>query len=75
MDIEQEIPNYLFLNRMVNHHTPTSYAQLYELTPFYPKHVTLNDNGFPVKKANDKHFSTVDDNYARILDNYLILTF
>lgn len=74
MDIEWEIPNYLFLNRMVNHHTPTSYAQLYELTPFYPKHVTLNDYGFPIKTANDELFSTVDGNYARILDNYLMLS-
>lgn len=74
MDIELEIPNYLFLDRLVKNHTPTSYAQLYELTPFYPKHVTLNDNGFPVKTANDEHFSTVDDNYARILDNYLMLS-
>lgn len=62
-----EAPSIAFLKRLLNPRiTPTSYAQLYELTPVYPKHITLNNYGFPVK--------TADDDYARILDNYLMLS-
>ena len=62
-----EFPNYVLLKRMMSpHFTPTSYAQLYELTPVYPKHITLNAGGFPVK--------TADDDYANILDTYLMLS-
>ena len=62
-----QFPNYVLLKRMMSpHFTPTSYAQLYELTPVYPKHITLNAGGFPVK--------TADDDYANILDTYLMLS-
>lgn len=62
-----EFPNYLLLKHLLDpHFTPTSFAQLYELTPVYPKHITLNDYGFPVK--------TADDDYADILDAYLMLS-
>ncbi len=60
-------PNYLLLKRLMSpNFTPTSYAKLYELTPIYPKHITLNDYGFPVK--------TADDDYANLLDAYLMLS-
>ena len=78
MDGTWELPNYLFLKRMLGTVTPTSYAKLYEITPFYPKHVTLNDYGFPVKTAQEESnglpFQTVDDAYANMLDNYLMLS-
>lgn len=62
-----ELPNLQFLQRLADpNFTPVSYAKLYELTPVYPKHVTLNDYGFPVK--------TADADYADILDNYLMLS-
>lgn len=62
-----EFPNYFLLKHLLDpHFTPTSYAQLYELTPVYPKHITLNNYGFPVK--------TADDDYANLLDTYLMLS-
>ena len=62
-----EFPNYFLLKRLMSpNFTPTSYAKLYELTPVYPKHITLNGYGFPVK--------TADDDYADILDAYLMLS-
>ena len=62
-----EFPNYFLLKRLMSpNFTPTSFAKLYELTPVYPKHITLNGYGFPVK--------TADDDYADILDAYLMLS-
>ena len=61
------LPNRLFVKRLMDPSiTPTSYAKLYELTPVYPKHITLDDYGFPVK--------TADADYAVLLDNYLMLS-
>ncbi len=62
-----EYPNYLLLKQLLRSgFTPTSYAQLYELTPVYPKHITLGKYGFPVK--------TADAGYADLLDAYLMLS-
>ncbi len=62
-----EFPNYLLLKHLMrDRFTPTSYAQLYELTSVYPKHITLGNYGFPVK--------TDDDDYANLLDAYLMLS-
>lgn len=62
-----EAPNSLLLKQLVRPgFTPASYAKLYELTPVYPKHITLNNYGFPVK--------TADDDYANVLDAYLMLS-
>ena len=62
-----EFPNYFLLKRLVRgNFTPTSYAKLYELTPVYPKHIKLDEDGFPVK--------TADADYADILDAYLLLS-
>ena len=62
-----EFPNYMLLKQLMNPgFAPTSYAQLYELTPVYPKHIKLNDDGFPVK--------TADADYADLLDAYLMLS-
>ncbi len=62
-----EFPNYFLLKRLVRgNFTPTSYATLYELTPVYPKHIKLDEDGFPVK--------TADADYADILDAYLLLS-
>ncbi len=62
-----EFPNYFLLKRLVRgNFTPISYATLYELTPVYPKHITLGKYGFPVK--------TADAAYADLLDAYLMLS-
>ena len=60
-------PNLRFLARLINpNFTPTSYAQLYQMTSVYPQHIRLDGYGIPVK--------TVEASYAEIVDNYLMLS-
>ncbi len=62
-----ELPNITFLKRLLDpQFTPKTYGQLAEETTIYPKHITLNGNGFPVPTAEAEQ--------ARILDNYLMLS-
>ena len=61
-----EMPTLRFLENLLDcTFTPKSYAQLAKETRVYPKHITLNVQGFPVPTAQAKE--------ARILDNYLLL--
>lgn len=61
-----EMPTLRFLENLLDcTFTPKSYAQLAKETRVYPKHITLNAQGFPVPTAQAKE--------ARILDNYLLL--
>lgn len=63
----EDLPNLQLLKRML---TPGfkafNFAKLLELTPVYPKHITLNEVGFPVK--------TEQADVADLLDNYLMLS-
>ena len=62
-----EYPNVLFLQRLLDPaFTPKTYTQLVLETSVYPKHVTLNQVGFPVP--------TPQAAQARLLDNYLMLS-
>ena len=62
----EEMPTLRFLENLLDcTFTPKSYAQLAKETRVYPKHITLNAQGFPVPTAQAKE--------ARILDNYLLL--
>lgn len=66
LDQMEEVPNILFLNRLMSSSfTPKTYAALAAETKVYPKHVTLNADGFPVR--------TPESEQAYILDNYLML--
>ncbi len=61
-----EMPTLRFLENLLDcTFTPKSYAQLAKETRVYPKHITLNAQGFPIPTAQAKE--------ARILDNYLLL--
>lgn len=62
-----ELPNITFLERLLDpSFTPKTYAQLALEYPVYPKHVTLNAQGFPVPTAQAQE--------AQLLDNYLMLS-
>ena len=66
-DEVMELPNITLLNRLLDmHFIPKTYGQLAEETVVYPKHVTLNEFGFPVP--------TEQAEQARLLDNYLMLS-
>lgn len=61
-----EVPTLRFLHNLLDpKFEPKSYATLLAETEVYPKHITLNAQGFPVPTAQAKE--------ARILDNYLLL--
>lgn len=67
LDEVMELPNITLLNRLLDpHFVPQTYGQLAEETAVYPKHVTLNESGFPVP--------TEQAEQARLLDNYLMLS-
>ena len=60
-------PNLQFLERMLNPGFKSfTYAKLLELTPVYPKHITLDEQLFPVK--------TPQADTADLLDVYLMLS-
>lgn len=62
-----DLPNLLLLRTWLNPDViPLSYAQLDARTATYPKHVMLDEDGFPVK--------TKDSGYATVLDSYLMLS-
>lgn len=61
------LPNLQLLKRLLTvGFKPFSFAKLLELNPVYPKHVTLNQDGFPLK--------TPQADLADMLDNYLMLS-
>ncbi len=63
----ENLPNMRFLKMLMDPiETPYSYAELWSTITCYPKHITLNEYGFPVK--------TKYANYAKELDLYLILS-
>lgn len=63
----ENLPNLLFLKRLTQTHSRAhSYVELYESIDHYPKHIRLNDYGFP------NYFK--DTAFAEELDLYLMLS-
>ncbi|WP_428050236.1 hypothetical protein [Candidatus Avelusimicrobium caledoniensis] len=63
----EELPSIGLLTRLQKAaFMPNSYAELVRLFPEYPKHVTLNEEGIPVK--------TSQADMASVLDTYLMLS-
>ncbi len=63
----EELPNLQFLEQLIKPALVTkSYAELAAIYGAYPKHITLNEEGIPVK--------TELAETARILDTYLMLS-
>ena len=66
--LTEELPSLRFLEYLQDPYMPVkSYAEIAKFyRESYPKHVTLNEEGIPVKTEESKA--------ARILDNYLMLS-
>ncbi len=66
--LTEELPSLRFLEYLQDPYMPVkSYAEIAKFyRESYPKHVTLNEEGIPVKTKESKA--------ARILDNYLMLS-
>lgn len=63
----ENLPNLLLLEKLTSMYGKArSYAELYENITVYPKHITLNEYGFPVE--------TKDAKLAKELDLYLMLS-
>ena len=63
----EELPSIGLLTRLQKAaFMPNSYAELVRLFPEYPKHITLNEEGIPVK--------TSQADMASVLDTYLMLS-
>lgn len=65
--LAEELPAKQLLTRLQKTaFMPNSYAELVRLFPVYPKHITLNEEGIPVK--------TSQADMASVLDTYLMLS-